>query len=190
MKNALLALAAVMTIARTALATELTLFDIELQTVTPASLHRAAVDAGAKLQRESDGHRVYDARKLGVPGALSLETLFDGERFVVAAYSFGWQPDAEYELRRLLVEKYGPAHFMHQGKRHEIKLDERHAEAHGATWNFDAAMELVYNSGLPVWTPARLTYVNRPLFEALERREKQAQKTADQTKAQQLEKAF
>ena len=63
-------------------AAELTLFDVELRSATPATLHQAALAAGARPISSSGGHRVYDATRIGLPGARRLETLFDGERLL------------------------------------------------------------------------------------------------------------
>lgn len=195
MKRALLAVAVGLSLCNSAVAAALTLFDVDLLNATPASLHRAAVSAGARLLTVSGGHRVYDARKLGLPGAVHLETLFDGERFVIATYSFDGRHAVDHQLRRLLVAKYGPAHVLISGQRHEIKLDEPYAEAPGARWDVDAPMELVYDNVIPsrrlhVFTDTRLTYVNRPLFDALEQRVAEEGRRADQAKVRAIGKAF
>lgn len=177
---------------------ELTLFDVELRSATPASLHAAALKAGARLIKTSGGHRIYDASRIGLPGAARLETLFDGDRFVVAAYSFNEGNAADLELRKLLVGRYGDAHeTTESGRRYEIDLRRRYVEAAAARWDVDPPMELVYTT--MAWGrqrngryghSTRLTYVNRPLFDEVQKRAAAEAKEAERTRAKQLKGVF
>jgi hypothetical protein len=93
-------------------AAELSLFDVPLRDATPVALHAAALAAGARLVKSSAGHRVYDASRIALSGAHTLETLFEGEQLVVAAYSFKRGSTGDYELRRLLAAQYGPTYVL------------------------------------------------------------------------------
>src|SRR5438105_116444 len=123
-------------------AVELSLFDVELRSATPTTLHKAALAVGARLVKSSGGHKVYDATRIGLPGALALETLFDGEQFVVAAYSFSANSKLDHDLRRLLVAKYGQAYIqLTSGKRYPMDLDKRYADGGTFYWTMDAPIE-------------------------------------------------
>jgi hypothetical protein len=179
-------------------AAELSLFDVPLRDATPAALHAAALGAGARLVKSSAGHRVYDASRIALPGAHTLETLFDGGRFVVAAYSFKRGATGDYELRRLLAAKYGPAYIvLSSGKRHAVDLAERYPDVIECRWDVGAPLELIYNTmeAAPRRPgtfdyETRLTYLNRTLFEALQQRTAAAQKQLDRDRAGQLKGAF
>jgi hypothetical protein len=178
-------------------AAELSLFDVALRDATPAALHAAAVAAGARPVSSSAGHRVYDATRIGLPGAQRLETLFDGDRFVVAAYSFKRGRNGDHDLRRLLTAKYGRAYILlGSGQRHEVDMAERYSDFVEYRWDMDAPLELIYNTMQAAPGPGyfdretRLTYVNRPLFEALQQRTAEAQKQLDRERAGRLKGAF
>lgn len=184
-------------VAFAARAGELSLFDVALHDATPAALHAAAVAAGARPVRSSAGHRVYDATRVGLPGVQRLETLFDGDRFVVAAYSFKRAKNGDHDLRRLLAAKYGRAYILlGSGQRHEVDIAERYSDFGEYRWDVDAPLELVYNTMQAAPGPGyfdretRLTYVNRPLFEALQQRTAEAQKQRDRERAGRLKGAF
>jgi hypothetical protein len=182
----------------TARAAELSLFEVPLREATPTTLHAAALASGAKLVKSDAGHRVYDASRIALPGAHTLETLFDGEQFVVAAYSFRRGSTGDYELRRLLAAKYGPAYIvLGSGKRHAVDLAERYPDVIECRWDVDAPLELIYNTmeAAPRRPgtfdyETRLTYLNRPLFEALQQRTAAAQKQLDRDRAGRLKRAF
>lgn len=177
-------------------AAELTLFDIELRTATPLQLHRAAIAAGARLLTQSAGHRIYDVTKVGLPGAQRLEVLFDGERFVIAAYTFDDHNRSDHELRRLLAAKYGPPYvILSSGQRHEPDLTERFYDLADARWDMAPPMQLVYTQ--VAFNPKkfgmrehRLSYVNRTAFEEFAKRVQAEGKQADKARATQLQRAF
>ncbi len=186
-------------VASAAGAAELTLFNVDLRSAEETTLHDAAVAAGARLVRSGNGHRVYDASRIGLPGAQMLEVLFDGGRFVIAAYSFRHDSKADHELRRLLVAKYGEAKVtVGSGKRYPLDLTERYAECGSCSWDMDPPLELVYTNlarnprktGLFDDLQTRLTYVNRPLFEELQRRTVEAAKNGDRERASRLGSLF
>jgi hypothetical protein len=127
---------------------------------------------------------------MGLPGAIQLETLFDGERFVIATYTFERRHNTEHELRRLLVAKYGRPYLLADRRRHEIELEATYAEAPGVRWEVDPPMELVYTNIRAGTEKARLSYVNRALFEELERRVSEEGKKNDRARAEQLGKTF
>ena len=123
----------------------LTLFDVELQTATSEQLHRAAIASGARLLTRSTSHRVYDVSKVGLPGARRLELLFDGDRFVIAAYTFDDNSRSDHELRRLLAAKYGPPYvILSGGNRYEPDLTVRYYDMADARWDMGPPMQLVY----------------------------------------------
>jgi hypothetical protein len=175
---------------------ELTLFDVELRAATTQQLHQAAAAAGAKLMSSAGGRRVYDVAKVGLPGARRLEVVFDGDRFVVAAYTFDDNPKADHELRRLLVAKYGPPYvILGSGKRYEPDLAARYPEIPEGKWDLGAPMELIYtqyalNPRKFGGHESRLTYVNRTLFEELQKRVEAEGKQADKARATQLQRTF
>lgn len=176
-------------------AAELSLFDIDLRTATPLRLHQAAVAAGAQPLNKLPGHRLYDATKLGLPGAQRLELLFDGEVFVAAAYTFDERSRNSHELRRLLVAKYGAPYLLLNGKRHEPDITGRYFEFGTVRWGMGEPMELVYTEYAP--NPrkfggfeTRLTYLNRAAFEMLEQRNSSERDRADKARAAHLRKAF
>ncbi len=182
-------------------AAELTLFDVELRTATPEQLHRAALAAGARPLIRSGGHRIYDVTKVGLPGARRLEVLFDGERFVIAAYTFDDDSRSDHELRRLLAAKYGPAYVIlkdlvrNDGQRYEPDLTARHYDMGDARWDMEPPMQLVYTqhafNPTKAWhEEVRLSYVNPIAFEALEKRLRAAGQQADKARAVQLRRSF
>jgi hypothetical protein len=191
-----LCIAVTATVAMHATAGELTLFDVELRTATTQQLHQAAVAAGARLLSSAEGRRVYDVAKVGLPGARRLEVLFDGDRFVVAAYTFDDNRPADHELRRLLVAKYGPPYvILSGGKRYEPDITARYPDIPSGRWDMDAPMELIYtqfalNPKKFGGTETRLTYVNRTAFEELQRRVQAEGKQADKARAAQLKRTF
>ncbi len=182
-----------------AAAGELTLFNVELRTADEATLHNAAVAAGARLIKSSKGHRIYDASRIGLPGAQTLEVLFDEGRFVIAAYAFRHDPKANHELRRLLVAKYGDGKVaLDDGRRLPVDMTQRFAECAPCKWDIEAPMELVYTdyaknprstSFLDEWE-TRLSYVNRSLFTELQRRTAEAAKGSDRERARGLGSRF
>lgn len=177
-------------------AAELTLFDVELRTATPEQLHRAAVAGGAHLLTWSGGHRVYDASRVGLPGARRLEVLFDGDRFVVAAYTFDDNSRTDHELRRMLAAKYGPPYvILSGGKRYEPDLTARFYDMADARWDLAPPMQLVYTQY--AFNPkkfgqreTRLSYVNPIAFDELEQRLRAEGKQADKARATQLQRTF
>jgi hypothetical protein len=178
-------------------AAELSLFNVTLSDATPASLHQAALAAGARLIKSSGGRRVYDASRIGLPGARTLETLFDGERFVIAAYTFKRTTSTDYELRRLLIAKYGQAKIVtREGKTYEVDISGRYHDGGIYQWSVDPPMELIYADLLESLGPpshdyqTRLTYVNRTLFEELKQREAEIMKKADRDRAGRMKGAF
>lgn len=176
-------------------ATELILFGVELRSATPATLHRAALAAGARPITTAVGHRVYDATRIGLPGARRLETLFDNERFVAAAYMFDPNSHTDHELRRLLVARYGAPYALLSGKRYTPDITPRYADVPDARWDMDAPLELVYTQLARsrqsiTGVEPRLTYVNRVLFEELEQRTREESRRRDQAQAKQLRGAF
>lgn len=179
-----------------ATAAELALFDVELRTATPEHLHRAAVAGGARLLTHSGGHRVYDASRMGLPGAWRLEVLFDGQRFVAAAYTFDDNSQTDHELRRMLAAKYGPPYvILSGGKRYEPALTVRFYDMADARWDMAPPMQLVYTQH--AFNPTklgrretRLSYVNRTAFDELEQRLRAEGKRADKARATQLQRTF
>ena len=174
---------------------ELTLFDVELRTATTEQLHRAAVAAGARLLSSAGGQRVYDVTKVGLPGARRLEVVFDGDRFVVAAYTFDDTSRSDHDLRRLLVAKYGPPYVvLGSGKRYEPDITTRYPEIPEGRWDM-GAMKLIYtqfasNPKKFGGRENRLTYVNQALFVELQQRLEAQGKEAAKTRATLLQKVF
>lgn len=166
-----------------AVAQEMLLFNVAVLSSTEIQLHEAALSAEAKLVSAKPGHRIYDVGKLGVPGARRLEILFDLGQFVMAQYSFN-EGDAskieDYELRRLLVARYGNAYLRTRDKKRKLPYDisSRYVECTSCVWDFDASAELIYTN--LARNPAyktfgneftiRLTYLSRERFEALQKR--------------------
>lgn len=193
--NTLLAGLAVFVATPTASA-ELTLFDVELRTATAEQLHRAAVAGGARLLTRSIGHRVYDVGKMGLPDARRLEVLFDGDHFVIAAYTFDDNSRSDHELRRLLAAKYGPPYvILSGGKRYEPDLTVRFYDMADARWDMAPPMQLVYtqhafNPNKFGQRDIRLSYVNRIAFDELEQRLRAEGKQADKARAAQLQRTF
>ena len=193
-RRSILAVAAMMLAPWTG-AAELTLFDLELRNVTPATLHQAALAAGARPISSSRGHRVYDATRIGLPGARRLETLFDGEQFVVAAYTFDSNSRSDQELRRLLVARYGPPYALLNGRRYTPDITTRYAEVPEARWDVEVPLELIYtqlarSTRSITGVEPRLTYVNRGVFDELERRTREEGQQRDRARAKQLRGAF
>lgn len=193
--NTLLAGLAVL-VATQAASAELTLFDVELRTATAEQLHRAAVAGGARLLTRTADHRVYDVSKMGLPGARRLEVLFDGDRFVIAAYTFDDNSRSDHELRRLLAAKYGPPYsILSGGKRYEPDLTVRFYDMADARWDMAPPMQLVYTQH--AFNPrkfgqreTRLSYVNPIAFDELQQRLRAEGKQADKARAAQLQRAF
>lgn len=193
--KALLAGVAVFVAAKVS-AAELTLFDVELRAATPEQLHRAALAAGASLLNRSGGCRIQDVNKVRLPGARRVEVLFDGERFVIAAYAFDDDSRTDHELRRLLADKYGPTYLiLGSGKRHESDLTVRYSEV--ADTYCDMAPPMQRTCTQHAFKPkklereeVRLSYVNPIAFEALEQRLRAAGQQADKAREAQLRRSY
>lgn len=136
-----------------AFAAELTLFDIPLRTSSREEIRSAIAGAGGRLTKSSTSTDVYDATKIGLPGAQQLEVVYLDDRLVMAQYKLQLNMQLEERVRKMLVSKYGqPGGGDFAGT----------YVGHGKyKWGFDGAMELVFKKDFFSSSPIYLSYVNK-----------------------------
>jgi hypothetical protein len=162
-------------------ATELTLFDIPLRVSSREAVRSAIIQAGGQLTSSSKDSDQYNASKIGLPGATSLEVVYLDGKFVLAQYSFTMDAETEERLRKMIVSKYGNP----QGGKYR-PFDGQFIDDGKYRWIFDQKMELIFTAEF--FGARYLTYVNRYQQSQLEQLVKEqdrraAEKEADKKKS-------
>ncbi|HEX2658555.1 MAG TPA: hypothetical protein VHU40_09790 [Polyangia bacterium] len=158
--------------------TVLRLFDLELQTVSRDQLRAAIRKAGGKATSSTPSVDNFAVERIGLPGLTTLEVVFRGDDFVLAAYhSARSHAPGDEKLRKMLVEKYGlPAGA---GK----NFTDPYGGSGKSTWTFANGMRVVYNRDF--FGTVDLTYVDQARFDAVKKEATDADRedTRNQTRA-------
>lgn len=181
----------------------LELFGVEIKTATRAELNRAIVRAGGlptpSARRGSD---MYDATKVGLLGATSLELVFDGDHFVLATYELSpskitSSDNRDERLRKMLVSKYGAPFLAKEqyvvNEREPLTaIDPHFTDQHGGRgrriWLFERGMFLIYRRGF--FGDRSLTYVDMDRFDAVMTRAEKASDDAARKEAAEKSSVF
>jgi len=168
MRKVLLA-AILVVVSLAAEAAELTLFDIPLRTASRDQIRTAIKSAGGHLQSTTRDTDNFDASRIGLPGAQTLEVIFLEDKFVLAQYHLQFHDSTESErLRKMIVLKYGQPTSANDYGRRGSEFDSQYAPGGKHVWRFDGNMELVANVG-SFSAFDLLTYVSRTEQARLER---------------------
>ena len=140
---------------------ELALFGVPLRASSREDIRAAILQAGATSISKTKDVEMYDARKIGLPGATKLEVVFLDDRFVLAQYTLNWANTNEERFRKMLTSKYGQPNrrdtFMNDGSR----FDAEYVEDGKYFWSFDGQMEIVFSKAFGGSDDVTLSYVSR-----------------------------
>lgn len=170
MKNPTPFVAAVLLAASTfaAHAVELELFGLKLADAATEQVRAEAIGAGARPASTKGALATFNASRLGLPGAQTLELTSMSGKVVVAQYFFGkYSHKTDETLRKMLVEKYGqPARKTGAGLGASKDFAGQYIGDGSYAWDFDRDMQLVYRKEF--FGEVYLSYVNRKLLAAAE----------------------
>jgi len=149
-------------------AAELELFGLKLADAPTDQVRAEAIAAGARPASTKGALATFNASRLGLPGAQTLELTSMSGKVVVAQYFFGKHPHKTDEtLRKMLVEKYGQPERKTGGSFSASKDFAGQYVGDGSyAWDFDRDMQLVYRKEF--FGEVYLSYVNRKLLAAAE----------------------
>ena len=140
---------------------EVTLFDVPLRTAGRNDIRAAILQAGGTEISSTRDVETYNARKIGLPGAINLEVIYLNDRFVMAQYALNVHYNDEEQFRKMLVSKYGQpgrsTNAMDRGRR----FDAQYISDGKYFWQFEGQMEIVFNKPWDSTENPTLSYVSR-----------------------------
>jgi hypothetical protein len=142
-------------------AAELTLFGETVSTVHRDEMRTAAKTNGARLIKSSGTSDVFDASRMGLPGAQTLEIVYLDGQLVMAQYALEKDSPTDEKLRKMLVSKYAypTGGTPDPWAKTPRKFDDEYVGEGKYRWKFDNDMELVYTKEF--FGERFLTYANK-----------------------------
>ena len=170
-------------------AAELTLFDVTLKTATRGAIRSGIEAAGGVLRSSKGSTDIFDATRIPLPGARSLEVVYLNGVLVMAQYALRADMKAEERLRKMLVEKYGqPTAESSFASRNQF--DGEYVMDGKYRWLFDGGMSLIFKKEFGFDSPTYLTYLNTEQEAKLEAIVKDADRRSVKKEAEAKGKVF
>jgi len=165
----LIAGAVLATSAFAANAAELILFGEQLSVVDRTHLVAAAKAAGGKLTQSTATSDVFNASRMGLLGAQTLEIVYLNDHVVMAQYTLEKNSPTDERFRKMLVAKYGFPQTVDDAFRSTApqKFDQEYVSDGKYRWKFGSSMELVFSKEF--FGDRYLTYVNKPAQAQMQR---------------------
>lgn len=142
-------------------AAELTLFGLPLSSAHRADIKAAALAAGARLTHAGRDSDKFNAAKLGLPGAQTLEIVYLHDNIVMAQYAMSKEEADDERFRRMLAAKYGNPQPVENPfpTSNTRSFTEQSIPDGKYRWKFDNNTELVFTKEF--FGDRFLTYVNK-----------------------------
>jgi len=169
-------------------AAELTLFNLPLRSVIRTELRAAIEHAGGELVSSTQSEDVFNASRIGLPGASRLQVLYLGPRFVLAQYQFAEYSQTEERLRKMIVSKYGQPTLIESPFANGQSFDAQYITDGKYRWNFENDMQIVFDH--PFSGADTLSYVDRAMQGELAQLLKNRESQAASAEAKQKNDAF